>query len=293
MLLTGIFLAIAVVSISSAKEICACAIDNGVAYQPTIEEVQDAFRDAGSNQLGPSYFDLPQIEKGYPNSTLVSAAVPCVILKAIGRVESSWRQARNTSRGEVGPALVSPGCGYGIMQITSGMQNIGDLDEDVQRAIAEDYRYNIGWGAKMLVDKWNAGDYCSQTYCGAIMGNRDPEVAEDWYFAVWAYNWWYDGNNPNNPDYPWPRDPFDGTQSWTNYPYQELVWGYAANPPTEDGQLLWTAVDLTLPDRASLVNIGDTYPDPGWVDTPQPSHSDTCLVETSYNRHKYLPIVWK
>lgn len=244
----------------------ACAVDGSQSYQPLIAEVADAFNKAGSGVLGASYPSLPQLKAGYPNYSMVPGSAPCVILKAIGYVESSWHQATwSVARGGTGATLVSGGCGYGIMQITSGMQTPGALPVDVQQQIAQDYVYDIAYGAKMLADKWN---YAPQYR--PSMGNADPAIVEDWYYTVWSYNTWGWRNNPNNPDYPSVRPSFDGSQSRTNYPYQELVWGYAANPPTSAGSPLWSAVPLTLPDRAA---IGTT---PGWIDTPQPSHQSPC-----------------
>ncbi|MBI4302155.1 MAG: BACON domain-containing protein [Chloroflexi bacterium] len=244
---------------------CGCAVEDSQSYQPQFSEATAAFHEAGTNSLGPGYFSLPDIEAGYPNSTLVSPSIPCVLLKSVGYIESSWQQAdRSVPRGQTGPTLVSWGCGYGIMQITSGMQNPTGPDgqpSDEQLRIAEDYKYNIGWGAQMLVGKWNVGDYW-----GAVVGNRSPQIAEDWYYAVWAYNYWGWKNNPNNLDYPWPRVPYDGSQDSSNYPYQELVWGRAANPPLVDGNSLWQPVALTLPPRESISDP------PGHIDTPSPYH---------------------
>jgi len=225
---------------------------------------------------------LPDLESGYPEKTLVSPSIPCVLLKAIGYVESSWHQARpDVPRGDTGETYVSSWCGYGVMQITSGMRNPGELPSDVQQKIAEGYTYNIGWGAKMLADKWNyaAGDT-------AVVGNRDPQVAENWYYAVWAYNYWGWKNNPNNPDFPWPRQPFDGSQSRTDYPYQELVWGYAAHSPSEGGARLWEAVPLSLPTNE---DIGS---EPGWIDTPQPSHQSPC-PPVQMDHQLFLPEIRK
>src|SRR3990172_4310572 len=244
----------------SPAPVCSCAVDGSQSYQPRFDEATSAFYQAGANNLSSSYPALPYIETGYPNTSLVPATVPCVLLESLGYIESGWRQAVSTARGSTGPTLVSSGCAYGVMQIASGMSVPGALPEDTQRRIAEDYRYNIAWGTKMLIDKWNVGDYWDPA---AVVGNRNPAVVEDWYYAVWAYNYWGWRNNPNNPDFPWPRAPYDGSQSYTGYPYQELVWGRAANPPYGDGQPLWTSAPLTLPNRDA---VGLT---PGPLSTPQ------------------------
>ncbi len=257
---------IAVLFFSSraASFLYACAVTGSLSLQPTISQATTAFHSAGSNSLGPGYSSLPDLEGGSPGSP----SIPCVLLKAIAYVESSWHQAWHyVPRGSTGETLATTSCGYGIMQITSGMHNPGDLPPDVQQRIAEDYAYNIGWGAKMLADKWNVGDYF-----GATVGNRDPILAENWYYAVWAYHYWGWWNNPNNPDFDPLRTAFDGSQNRTDYPYQELVWGYAAHPPSEAGTQLWEAVPLTLPPREAIANP------PGWIDTPHPSHRSPCAT---------------
>lgn len=244
----------------------ACAVTGVQAFQAPLPEVALTIERASLSRLGSDYPILPPLEKGYPQSKLVEAPAPCVILKAIGYEESYWRQATGSvTEGSTGPVKQSATCGYGIMQITSGMRNPGELPAETQQRIAQDYRYNIGWGAKMLADKWNAMDYFN-----AVVGDRDPAVAEDWYYAVWAYNQFNFRNNPNNPDYPWPRPAFDGTQSRLNYPYQELVWGYAAHPPQTDGKPLWEPLPLTLPNREA---IGQ---EPGPIAAPALVHSAAC-----------------
>src|SRR3990172_5824686 len=164
--LTALFIAD---TIASADIACAegCAVQGAQAQQPTLSEMTTAFTQAGTT--------------------------PCALLKAIAYVESSWHQATySAALGSTGPTLVSFDCGYGIMQITSGMRNRGDLPNDVQERIAIDYLYNIGWGAKMLIDKWNL----APTYA-PVVGDRNPAVAEAWYFAVWGFNGWSISNNPN------------------------------------------------------------------------------------------------
>ncbi len=65
-------------------------------------------RGAGSGSPGPTY-------------------IPPVILKAIAWIESGWAQVSYgpppVPYGGVGPVLASHDCGYGLMQVTSGMQN--------------------------------------------------------------------------------------------------------------------------------------------------------------------------
>jgi len=241
-------------TIASADIACAegCAVQGAQAQQPTLSEMTTAFTQAGTNTLPSGYFSLPLIEAG-PQGALQAGSAPCALLKAIAYVESSWHQATySAARGSTGPTLVSFDCGYGIMQITSGMRNRGDLPNDVQERIAIDYLYNIGWGAKMLIDKWNL----APTYA-PVVGDRNPAVAEAWYFAVWGFNGWSISNNPNycdrdNGGQLCPRPPFNGSQNRTDYPYQELVWGYAANPPMEGGARLWDPAALTLPDTRSI-----------------------------------------
>lgn len=246
--------------------VLACAVTGVQAFQAPHADVATAMERAALSQLGAPYPSLPPLEKGFPTSASVASPAPCVLLKAIGYVEGSWRQASGaTKEGATGPVKESPSCGYGIMQITSGMRRAGELPEDTQRQIAADYRYNIAWGAKMLADKWNAMDYLN-----AAVGDRDPAVAEQWYYAVWAYNQFNFRNNPNNPDYAWPRPVFDGTQSSLGYPYQELVYGYAAHPPAPGGRPLWEASPLALPRRE---NIGQT---PGPIPAPAERHSGAC-----------------
>ena len=267
---TAITLGLTLALVWQPLYVFACAVTGATAYQASLTEVGLAMERAAISRLGPNYAALPPLERGYPEPALVSAPVPCVLIKAMGYVEASWRQASGSVQdGTAGPVMQSSTCGYGIMQITSGMRNPGELPKELQEEIASDYRFNIAWGAKMLADKWNAGDYFN-----AVVGSRDPSVAEHWYYAVWGYNQFTFKNNPNNPDYPWPRPAFDGTQSRTSYPYQELVWGYAAHPPTPvgepAGEPLWEPVALGLPRRE---DIGQ---EPGPIPSPLVRHAGAC-----------------
>lgn len=237
--------------------------------QPYPTEMVEIFQKAGTNRLGNDGPTLPQIWRGYPpaQATPVAPYVPCILLEAVGHTESSdWYQF-DADYGENGDTIIASDCGYGIMQITSGMNGDGDFTPS---RVAAEPAYNVGTGALLLIQKWNS--------LSKYIGSNDPAVVEDWYYAVWSYNSWGYVNNPNNPNFNASRPLFDGTQPRSWYPYQELVWGYAAHPPDYQGTPFWEAVQLTLPSRSLITN-----PPPQHIDRPLPSHT-SCSVA-------YLPII--
>lgn len=189
---------------------------------------------------------------------LTEPYIPPSILKAIGWIESGWAQAAySVAYGSVGPALISHDCGYGIMQVTTGMQNTTGTPTPEQLMTASHYAYNIARGARILADKWNLSPEFRP-----LVGDRNPYAIEDWYYAVWSYNGFAFQNHPLNPRFPaWPRTPYscgpddDGfSHDRSQYPYQELVFGCMAHPPEPDGEPLWEPQEVTLPDL-SLVEF--------------------------------------
>jgi hypothetical protein len=229
-------------------------------------------------------FGLPQLETGprsAGSSTLVDPSIPPTILKAIAWIESSWIQADySVPYGAVGPVLVSHDCGYGITQVTSGMQNTTGVPDLAQVMIGGHYGFNIAEGARILATKWNA----TPNY-RPIVGTRQPTITEDWYYAVWSYNGFTFGNHPLNPAYSLPRGVYrcDGTQSRSGYPYQELVFGCVANPPVVGGAPLWSPQPVSLPNLShpafSLANwnacSGSKQCAGMDIPTPTPSHTDS------------------
>lgn len=209
--------------------------------QPDLWAVAVAFDRAANGELPPNY---PQI----PASTGVQT-VPPSVLKAVGWVESNWRQFTPGGR-----PLLSFDFGYGIMQITSGMAGAfgstqGSLDAGTQSLIASNYTYNIAYGARMLAQKWAGAPQ---------VGNGDPTVVEDWYYALWAYNGWGWVNNPNNPRFT--RQGTPATHPST-YPYQERVLYLVAHPPKDrDGNPLWQPVPVTLPPRSAISSTPRAIP---------------------------------
>jgi len=238
---------------------------------------------AGSNQLFPEHgtFALPGVEGVQP-----SPYIPPVLLKSIAWLESGWAQGSYdplVQYGEIGPVLSSHDCGYGIMQVTSGMQNISGMPNLDQAMIGGHYAFNIARGARILADKWNlAPEY------RPIVGSRNTQIIEDWYYALWGYNGFASSNHPLNKP---PREPYrcDGSQARSAYPYQELVLGCVANPPWRGGAPLWPAQAVQLP---NLADPAFSRPDgtPNWdafnaciyqancgymnIPTPNPWHTD-------------------
>jgi hypothetical protein len=213
--------------------------------------VAASFDLAANAELAPSY---PQI----PSSTGVSA-IPPSVLKAVGWVESGWRQFRPDGR-----PLLSPDFGYGIMQITSGMAGAfgdvrGSTDSATQSQIASNYTYNIAYGARMLAEKWANVPQ---------IGNGDPTVVEHWYYALWAYNGWGWANNPNNPRFSRQGTPASEPAA---FPYQERVLYLVAHPPKDaNGNPLWKPVPVTLPSRKAIGTTPGQLKDPAHVHHQRP-----------------------
>lgn len=255
---------------------------------------------AGNNLLFPGdpFFSQPTIEVGTRTNRTNSpdVYVPPTLLKAISWIESVTSQGSQALPfGAIGPALMSFDCGFGISQVTSGMTTPigeGGQPSDQQALVATHFAYNIGRGAAILIDKWNAAP--NDRPIVGIDTNSDPRIIENWYYAVWSYNGFTGpganrSNHPMDPVYgAWPRPEYScGPQSdglghnRSLYPYQELVFGCIANPPVVQGRPLWTPIDVTLPDlnnpywRAPLALANFQYPyNKMDLPTPKPQHTD-------------------
>jgi hypothetical protein len=108
-------------------------------------------------------------------------AIPSVLLKSIARVESVYKQFN-----EDGTPLVEGTC-IGLMMVNN---RYGGYDSNL---LKYDLRYNIEAGADVLLNKWSMSSYKMVS----SVGNMDPNVLENWYFALWAYNGWAESNNPH------------------------------------------------------------------------------------------------
>nr|WP_312576823.1 S-layer homology domain-containing protein [Sedimentibacter sp.] len=124
-------------------------------------------------------------------------AIPSVLMKAIARIESTYEQFNKD-----GSPKITGDC-IGLMMINN--RNGG---YDSQR-LKYDIEYNIEAGADVLLNKWSMSAYKSVS----SVGDMNPDVLENWYFALWAYNGWAQSNNPNSlPSYV------------KKYTYQQLVY---------------------------------------------------------------------
>lgn len=139
-------------------------------------------------------------------------------------------------------------CGYGISQVTTGMNPLKDsevFNTTEAGAIATDYASNIAAGLRILGEKWN-----QLKELGMNVNDGSSKYIENWYMALWGYNSGIytdpnnkEGlgflNNPANPNYPpdrdgFLRDTYDDASHPADWPYQERVLGWAEHP-----QLTW------------------------------------------------------
>lgn len=246
-----------------------CPQAAGTGTEPCNGDLTPVLESAARNALGSGGPTYRQIHNGCNRPhppTLEKATIPCAIMKAIAQTESDWQQFC-ASCGNAGSTLISFDCGYGVMQVTSGMDGSGGFDP---AQVAGSTTYNVGTGAKILLDKWAA------TPC---VGDNVPEIAEDWYMAVWAYNSFGWVNNPNNPNFPASRPPYHGpgTLSRGSYPYQEIVLGYAQFPPVDGATPRWTGLPISLVDRGDVCGSnGSSCAQSADVPDPASTHCDEC-----------------
>jgi SbsC C-terminal domain/Bacterial SH3 domain/Transglycosylase SLT domain len=129
---------------------------------------------------------LPQNKmKDLITEVAIEHGIPPEILKAIAYQETGKDLVFNhfTSKGE---PIISFDNGIGIMQITN------HSDANIEK-LKYDTRYNIEIGAAHLKQRWD--------WTASILprfNDRNPNMLEDWYFAILAYNGTGAVNHPNN-----------------------------------------------------------------------------------------------
>ncbi len=206
---------------------------------------------------------LPTMCVGNCQQGLISPPhVSAAIMHGVAYAESNWHQF-NTSdyqiRSEpIGSPVKSWDGGWGEYQQTWGMppqcKSAGNCRKDY-RKIQRDEAYNIGMGAQSLINAWNG-----TAGVDSSSDPNDPYKANDWFFAVWAYNGVH-GNNPN--DIPsthyahwYPGAPFRSI-------YEEYVWYYAAHAQFSANG--WTANypaslgTALLPPQRAFLHTSDNF----------------------------------
>ena len=199
-----------------------------------------------------------------PGGLTGSPHVSAAILHGVAYTESDWHQFNDADYDINGEALGSPvesyDGGWGEFQQTWGMppqcvpQN--NCRSDASR-IQQDQSYNIGTGVQSLISDWNG-----TAGVASSSDPNDPYKANDWFFAVWAYNGTY-GNNPNDipsSDYAhwYPGAPFRSV-------YEEYVWYFAAHPEYNNNG--WTDNYLPslgttlLPPQSDFNGTSDSFVD--------------------------------
>lgn len=157
--------------------------------------------------------------------------IPACILKSIAYTESTFQQYKDGY-----PISPDGESSWGIMQVNTTWH-----PEYEAERLKYDIRYNIQAGAEILKDNWHRTDISK-------IGNHDPQVLENWYFAIWAYNGWSDVNNPNCSSKP--------------EVYQDKVICFAQ---AQFGQVITKIEASDLP-LTGIPLSGDRY------DTPSPQH---------------------
>ncbi len=125
----------------------------------------------------------------------IKRGVPAILLKGIARVESVFKHFNSDGSPKI------CGTSIGLMQINNVY---GGYDN---YRLKYDILYNIEAGADVLLNKWSMSSYNQVS----SVGNMDPNILENWYFALWAYNGWAQSNNPVSP-------------YAKKYTYQQLVY---------------------------------------------------------------------
>ena len=209
---------------------------------------------------------------GKPHPTdKISLHFPCSLLKAISVQESVGWHRFCVPTGPDCPAvsrtLIAFDCGYGLMQVTSGMTVGATSAYDADR-VAGEAAYNVAVGSQILAEKWAATP---------SVGDNRVDAIEDWYFSVWAYNVLAFNNNASNPAYAADRPPYrdPGGLSGGEYPCQELIWGYVRHPVlAPDGSEAYKSWPLSYPLRAEIcASCGGPSAS---ISDPSPLHWSDC-----------------
>jgi len=236
-------------------------LSNGPMENAAVNQQDEWMLEGHANRLfaGPA---LPTMCYGLCSSSNGPPHVSAAILHGVAYTESDWHQFNTVDFRVTGEPVGSPvesfDGGWGEYQQTWGMPPQctagNNCRSDVFR-VEHDQSYNIGVGIQSLINAWN-------TTAGVVSKSdpNDPYKANDWFFAVWAYNGAY-GNNPNEVPpsqygHWYPGAPFNSI-------YEERVWYFAAHP--QYSSTGWTDNYVPglgpslLPPQADFTSTSDSF----------------------------------
>ncbi|MEU6541484.1 hypothetical protein [Streptomyces sp. NPDC047000] len=202
-------------------------------------------------------------------------------------------------------------CGYGIAQVTTGMNEAkpNPYEPTKAYAIATDYAANIAAGVQILSQTWN-----QLKALGMNVNTGSSAYVENWFMALWGYNsgvytdssqngglvglGWF--NNPANPTYEPDRAPFlrasyDDAAHPANWPYEEKIMGWAETPQrTYNGQPSYSLpqfpasgtspagkLNLNLDYRAYCDSSNNCDPGAASGSDPCPAENESCWFHDS------------
>ncbi|MFE3858404.1 hypothetical protein ACFXPN_45650 [Streptomyces griseorubiginosus] len=311
---------------------------NAQALQPSTNMVEWAVDQAVHGDLNitrPANYLGTESEAYNPESLFPRVAltgggtVPAQVMLGILAQESNFKQASwHSVPGDGGNPLTgdyygnadsihyypnngAADCGYGIAQVTAGMNEAKpDPYEPTQAyAIATDYAANIAAGLQILSKTWN-----ELKGLGMNVNTGNSAYVENWFMALWGYNsgvysdtsanggqvglGWF--NNPANPIYradrlPFLRASYDDASHPADWPYEEKVMGWIETPQmTYNAQASYTRplfptggslpagqLYLNTDYRAYCGSSNNCDPNAASGTDPCPAENETCWFDGS------------
>lgn len=214
-----------------------CLILLGFSYNEVSAEMTWPAKCTSLGVIKPNQNPSPQQINCMLTNAALAAKIPPEVVKAVAAQESDWRQFKD------GKPFISADNGIGIMQITN------QASYDSQR-LKDDITYNIQAGVEILNGMFHQSDLPKIKGIG-------PDVIENWYFPVMAYN----GTKPvNSPLYQATgkknmnayqervfariqKDSFLGGKTLGQFPFKTTDFNY---DPNSDKNIVFKKLEYTL-----------------------------------------------